>query len=1269
MFHLVYSRRRVVQVALVAAVCVGLSLVLVLFYGGAPRATASPGGPALFGEFGNAGSGFEDLVGSGEIAVSSSTGDAYVNDSESNAIEKFDAYGNYVLMFGSKVDKTKVEAVQALEGKGGTPTPTQLQEENVCTAVSKDICQMAVKGSGAGQFSGVPSAITVEESTGDVYAADIGNKDVEKFTSGGEFLYAIGGKVNKTKTQAVEAKEAKGETPTAAELQEENVCSGASVCQGGSAGTGGGYFQGWFGSKFVAQGGPEGNLYVGDVQRVEVFNAATGQWKSDIPLPSTPAESRVEDLAVASSGNVYARVYKMFGVHEFEPTGTEVASFDTASKNVIAIAVDSGHLYVLDGTGGKHVVEYEASGATIAEFGAGTLTSSASGIAVNHETDTVYSASQGEYGVVSGSVQMYGEASALEARYGAAPAVAPLVGTELVSAQPDVNGVTLQAGVNPRFNVASYYFEYGVAGQSMKRVPASPVSLGVVNGLFDLATQTVDAQPGSVYTYRVVAQDGTGSVTGPERTFTVGASSVAGPTGLPDGRVYEQVSPAFKNGNFFDPVVGFMFGLASADGNAVVYPMNGAVGTSYAGIVDGYVSRRVPGVGWTTTQATSRPFGELNIQAGPWFLQPSANFNSFLFAAYYPFVSEDKLNFPNIFVGEDPSVEPQWVTRPRIPNPYPAVGAGEHDDSNGGPYAIAGASPDLQKVFFGYAGTLVPEDASRAPNIGSANSNGTDFGAQQDRPWGFYEWNDGTLRNAGRLPDGQWSPFGAIPAGFGMASVFSRAQHFQADVADNTVAANGDRVFFVSPDPNTSTVSDPQYACSEAQPCTHEAPELYVREVLANGEAKVALVSRSELPGHEGEPAAHGPLSVPNATQDASQTFAYGAPDGSRVFFASVDRLTVSAPENGEAKEYSYDLETGSLRYLPGVHGSIAVASNDGAELLFVNTSRTPWRLELWRGSGAGSVIAVADLPKTLHGQREPGVLLGRVSATGDVFAFETNAPISGGFNNGGTTYNGESPLELYRYEVSSGDLTCISCPPKGVAPTGDAYISYNDANTDNRENDAEFFHRNGVGEGAPQSAVDTHALSADGSRIFFDTPSALVPQAVNGKRDVYEWENGKVFLISSGSAGENAYFLDSSESGGDVFFATSVGLVPGDTDDAYDVYDARIPRPGDSPIPQAVPCKGSVCQGPPSVPLLLGAPSSETFSGAGNLAPVVPTVTIKKAKSLSRAQKLAAALKTCRRKRGKEQRAVCEREARKRYRAKGSASSRGVKASNGRDR
>jgi hypothetical protein len=44
--------------------------------------------------------------------------------------------------------------------------------------------------------------------------------------------------------------------------------------------------------------------------------------------------------------------------------------------------------------------------------------------------------------------------------------------------------------------------------------------------------------------------------------------------------------------------------------------------------------------------------------------------------------------------------------------------------------------------------------------------------------------------------------------------------------------------------------------------------------------------------------------------------------------------------------------------------------------------------------------------------------------------------------------------------------------------------------------------------------------MSDDGSYVFFDTDDALVPQDTNGTQDVYEWEDGHVYLISGGCVG-----------------------------------------------------------------------------------------------------------------------------------------------------
>ncbi len=123
---------------------------------------------------------------------------------------------------------------------------------------------------------------------------------------------------------------------------------------------------------------------------------------------------------------------------------------------------------------------------------------------------------------------------------------------------------------------------------------------------------------------------------------------------------------------------------------------------------------------------------------------------------------------------------------------------------------------------------------------------------------------------------------------------------------------------------------------------------------------------------------------------------------------------------------------------------------------------------------------------------------------------------------------------------------------------------------------------------------------------------------------------------------------IGASPSGADVYFDTADQLVPQDADTQQDIYDARIDGgfPG-PPVPAACQetCQGSLTPPPP----LLSA-GSTTFSGPGNAPPPTPApAATPKPKPLTRAQKLAKALKACK-KRPKRQRAACVKQAQKKY-------------------
>ncbi|HEY1687518.1 MAG TPA: hypothetical protein VGF95_01505 [Solirubrobacteraceae bacterium] len=722
---------------------------------------------------------------------------------------------------------------------------------------------------------------------------------------------------------------------------------------------------------------------------------------------------------------------------------------------------------------------------------------------------------------------------------------------------------------------------------------------------------------------------------------TAGAAPEAGSAGLPDGRVYEQVSPKNKFGN---EVLAFEHpALVAASGQAVLYGTTGGVtaNASNAAVQPTVVSERTS-QGWVTRSAMPLPnvgtaSEEENVTTGTLttLLVPSADFSRLLFTTWdlEPYVgAPDEANLPNnvYLEGPNPLLEPEWIGRSQI--------AGEPGGSGGffPALKIAGASPDLKTIYFFYENALLA-------------------GAS-----GLYEYREGVLSNAGQLPSGETGAGFAAPAA--QPTNQSHEQGLTSPAAfDNQVSADGSRIFFVRKD-EAGTL------------------ELYAHLTAADGTQSTVLVSQSQLSGHAGEPASHGPNAMVSTASEAqsyeseygggesAHSYAFASPDGSHVLFQSVDRLTESAPESGSAKTYDFDLETGALEYLPGLVGSIVTVSDSGSSAVFENTSTSPFQLERWvAGANGGSVTPIVQLPSVTRNPCGAVLCVGPAytSTNGSVVVFSTESAIAG-FNDGGTHYartqplaegGGEQPItndglfpniEVFRYDAQSGELSCLSCPPAGVTPESDAIVSKLE----------QLF--NGIGlTGGAEVITPGSAVSAEANRVFFETRDPLVQQDTNGVGDVYEWEEGKVYLISSGHSPESSYFAGASETGNDAFFMTSEGISQGDDDGSFDVYDARVPRPGDVLPPEAVPCTGSVCQGPPSVPQLLGAPSSETFNGLGNVTakPGHPS-----SKSLTRAQKLTRALKACTHKQPARKRRACKRQAQAKYGKAGAAGKRAGK-------
>ena len=254
-----------------------------------------------------------------------------------------------------------------------------------------------------------------------------------------------------------------------------------------------------------------------------------------------------------------------------------------------------------------------------------------------------------------------------------------------------------------------------------------------------------------------------------------------------------------------------------------------------------------------------------------------------------------------------------------------------------------------------------------------------------------------------------------------------------------------------------------------------------------------------------------------------------------------------------------------------------------------------------------------------------------RVSADGTLL-FRSQRALTGYDNEGARCERqvGKSELqpgrcpEFYRYQPDTG-LSCVTCNPTGAAPSGPARVAE-------------------INFGVPTPGVPmrrmTRSLSADGNRVFFETPDKLVNGDVNGDAgcpqvlignstgastvgaclDVYLWEaegvgscrsadqnGGCLYLLSTGTGPEPSFLLDASSSGEDAFIFSRERLVPQDKDDLFDVYDVKVEGGLASQHATApAQCAGDACRGvtgsPSGGPASAG-PGTQFFHGPGNQA------------------------------------------------------------------
>jgi hypothetical protein len=725
-------------------------------------------------------------------------------------------------------------------------------------------------------------------------------------------------------------------------------------------------------------------------------------------------------------------------------------------------------------------------------------------------------------------------------------------------------------------------------------------------------------------------------------------------TYLPECRAYELVSPADKNGA--DVLMTDTRTRVSADGDAFAFAaLAGFADVHGVEVASDYMSVRSssanPGSsGWAThgvtpPQRTLAIADVLSVQE-PLYTGPySSDLTTGIFFGISPLTSDPMVSgVPNLYRRND--LRTPGLGTFSLVTGCPACDASQtplppssSDDTNSQFRArplLAGASPDFEHIAFESPLALTP-DAPAQPAL----CNPAVFPFSLACAQRLYEWDHGVVRLAGILPDGT-----AADESFAGDGVTNRVP--TPDVVSD--GADGHtRVFFTQPtDANGVTLSG-------------GASPFLLNSGTSSGNVFMRLDGSSTAQLNASE------RTTPDAFAPAQ--FLDASKDGTRAFFMTSQALTDDAPADGNQKIYLYDatkpdtdphnltLVDPDSEPADGAGSAIGAmgTSDDGHYFYFMQDNQLirggpldslAWTY-LWHDGQLG-LVGPAGGPsvdaenEVTGGDWNLRPRQSRVSDDGRTLLFSaTSGDGLTGYDHGTcSTGIGFGCRELYVFDADTGRVACASCNPSGSPAVGMASVAF------------------GIGQnttgGTRLEPSSSSPLTADGSKVFFSSPDALVPEDTNGRYDAYEYDvrTGRLSLLTTGASTSDSYFVNADPSGRNVFVTTRQQLVGWDTDGNYDIYDVRVDGGFSDPAPASPPCSGDGCRGPAAPPPSFQPPSSTVFGGGGNLHPA-PAAS---APAPSAAAKRTRALKACRRKHDKTKRRRCEADARKRFAKTGRA-------------
>ncbi len=858
----------------------------------------------------------------------------------------------------------------------------------------------------------------------------------------------------------------------------------------------------------------------------------------------------------------------------------------------------------------------------------------------------------------SGGLVTSGEESFLTPASG--PQLAGVGASELGGSE-----ATLYATIYPESQATSYRFEYGTTMSYGSTVPASEGTVGATPS--QVSEVIAGLIPATVYHFRVVAMNPTSPTYGTDETFTTSLiapegqpvapglcpnealrheSDVDPDTGLPysralpDCRAYEQVTPPFKGVNgvskgTYEGIGGNTTAVESVSVNGApllarsLVPLGGVVGGTDGEVNPGSYELARAASGWVTTALTP---AASKFATATWELTSEDNADREIWSAATP---EQAINAEDFYLHE---ADGTFVNIGPLAPPSATVGPRHGGSSvtggiDSGRDAVVGASGDLADVVY-----QLDSPPAGVPRSLLWPGDETIAGEHPS----LYEY----------VRTGHSGVGTDVPALVGIDNSGTQISHCGTGLGPNTesearrvhngVSAAGSTVFFTAQAGGCQT--------GTAGPPTSQ---VYARIGLPGApQATVNLAGSS------------GCIASTSCNVTGAVTFQGASSDGSRGFVTAAQAELVPGDSDGTNALYECELPgdggatlsaSGKVDACPDLKAvsltgtsegaqvqSVLAVSEEGSRVYFtakgVLTSKRNHSLPaghqtaeagennlfvweaLGEGQASGKVSFIATLPSPRPDEAE-------ATPDGDCLVFTTTADL--------TSDDTSTAAQAFRYDAITDELIRISVGQNGFNQDGNTTT---DATT--------LASRSMTANALPRS------VSENGAYVVFQSSAALTSQAKGGLNNVYEWHEGDVSLISDGTdTSEHAGLLGMDASGENIFFVTSDKLVGQDTDEDYDVYDARVN--GGFPAPKPAPsCKGEECQAALSSPFSPPTPGSTGTPAIGNASPPVSKpVTKPRPKSLTNPQKLAKALALCKRNKRAKRRKACEANARGKYR------------------